>query len=103
MFIITIGLHLCNVFLSLISQAHQSRGKVSCSLLRNMACDSPAWAHGLTANNLNYEDVIEGEMLEKLLELHKRDTLVPLGPVPVAEQQQVIQLRYRIRVGWSAT
>ena len=59
-----------------------------------MACDSPAWAHGLTANNLNYEDVIEEEMLEKLLELHKRDTLVPLGPVPVAEQQQVKQLRY---------
>ena len=44
-----------------------------------MACGYPAWAHGLTDNNLNYEGVIEGEMLEKTLELHKRDTVSTFG------------------------
>ena len=43
-----------------------------------MVCDSPAWAHGLTANNLN-EGVIEEGMLEKMLELHKRDTVTTFG------------------------
>lgn len=44
-----------------------------------MACPAPKWAEGLTANHLNYEGIVEGGMLQKILELHKRGTVSTFG------------------------
>ena len=44
-----------------------------------MASQSPKWAQGLTANNLNFEGIVDGDMLENILELHKRDTVSTFG------------------------
>ena len=44
-----------------------------------MACVVPTWALGLRAGNLYFEGIINGDLLESTLELHKRDTVSTFG------------------------
>ena len=44
-----------------------------------MACVVPSWALGLRAGNLCFEGIINRDLLESALELHKRDTVSTFG------------------------
>ena len=45
----------------------------------DMACPSSTWASGLSVSGLYYQGVVERDQLEKVLELHKRDTVSTFG------------------------
>ena len=36
---------------------------------------SPSWTEGLTVAGLYYDGIVDGDKLEKVIELHKRDTV----------------------------
>ncbi len=57
----------------------------------------PSWALGLRAGNLCLEGIINRDLLESALELHKRDTVCTLEPGPVEEQENVLKVVKRKR------
>ena len=40
---------------------------------------APTWTEGLTTAGLYYDGVVDGDKLENVLELHKRDTVSTFG------------------------
>ena len=41
--------------------------------------ESSTWTEGLTVAGLYYDGIVDGDKLEKVLELHKRDTVSTFG------------------------